>query len=224
MCPATVTWCSCIASSSAACVFGGVRLISSARMIWAKMGPSLKVRVRWPLDSSRISVPVMSAGMRSGVNWMRLNGRSRMSARALMSRVLASPGTPVIRQCPPVNRAVRTRSMASSWPTITRRSSPRMRSRLRARSRAAATAASAAAESPAGGAGGVPTASTGSAGTSAMRPDRRRRDAGDWQTARPSKAQRGASPRAAGPRRAGCRHAAVRRGAPPRVAVHRVSG
>ena len=37
--PAAVTWYSCIASSSAACVFGGVRLISSARMMFAKIGP-----------------------------------------------------------------------------------------------------------------------------------------------------------------------------------------
>ena len=37
--PAAVTWYSCIASSSAAWVFGGVRLISSARMICAKIGP-----------------------------------------------------------------------------------------------------------------------------------------------------------------------------------------
>ena len=37
--PPTVTWCSCIASSSAAWVFGGVRLISSARITLAKIGP-----------------------------------------------------------------------------------------------------------------------------------------------------------------------------------------
>ena len=36
-----VTWCSCIASSSAACTLAGARLISSARMIWAKSGPFL---------------------------------------------------------------------------------------------------------------------------------------------------------------------------------------
>ena len=34
-----VTWRSCIASSSAACVFGGARLISSARRRFAKIGP-----------------------------------------------------------------------------------------------------------------------------------------------------------------------------------------
>ena len=44
--PAAVTWYSCIASSSAACVFGGVRLISSARMICAKIGPCTNRSVR----------------------------------------------------------------------------------------------------------------------------------------------------------------------------------
>ena len=37
--PAAVTACSCIACSSAACVFGGARLISSASTTFAKIGP-----------------------------------------------------------------------------------------------------------------------------------------------------------------------------------------
>ncbi len=40
VCPSAVTWCSCIASRSAACVFGGARLISSARRRFAKTGPA----------------------------------------------------------------------------------------------------------------------------------------------------------------------------------------
>ena len=66
---------SCIASSSADCVLGGVRLISSASRMLAKIGPGTKVQVRWPVvgSSSMMSVPVMSEGIRSGVNWMRLN-------------------------------------------------------------------------------------------------------------------------------------------------------
>ena len=40
------------------------------------------------------SVPVMSEGMRSGVNWMRLNLRLRTRARVEIMRVLARPGTP----------------------------------------------------------------------------------------------------------------------------------
>ena len=38
--PCTVTRCSCMASSSAACVLGGVRLISSASTMFAKTGPA----------------------------------------------------------------------------------------------------------------------------------------------------------------------------------------
>ena len=37
--PPIVTCFSCIASSSAACTFAGARLISSARMMLAKIGP-----------------------------------------------------------------------------------------------------------------------------------------------------------------------------------------
>lgn len=38
--PSTLTWRSSIASSSAACVFGGVRLTSSASRRLVKTGPS----------------------------------------------------------------------------------------------------------------------------------------------------------------------------------------
>src|SRR5262245_44136861 len=98
-------------------------------MICAKIGPLTNRRRRIPCSSSRISVPVMSDGIRSGVNWIRLNSRSRMSASVLISSVLASPGTPVMRQWPPVNSAISTCSTTSSWPTMTLRSSARMRSR-----------------------------------------------------------------------------------------------
>ncbi len=65
---------------SAACVLGGVRLISSARMICEKMGPRMKTSLRLPVlrFSSMISVPVMSAGIKSGVNWS-AKRRSRFS-------------------------------------------------------------------------------------------------------------------------------------------------
>ena len=69
-----------MASSSADCVLGGVRLISSASSTLEKIGPGTKVQVRRPVvgSSSMMSVPVMSEGIRSGVNWMRLNSRPRM--------------------------------------------------------------------------------------------------------------------------------------------------
>ena len=58
----------------------------------------------------------MSAGIRSGVNWIRLNDRSRICATVLISSVLARPGTPVIRQWPPVNSAINTSSMTVVLP------------------------------------------------------------------------------------------------------------
>ena len=66
-----------------------------------------------------MSVPVMSEGIRSGVNWMRLNTRPRVCAMVRTISVLADPGMPVIRQCPPTNSAISTCSITSSWPTIT---------------------------------------------------------------------------------------------------------
>ena len=65
---------------------------------------------------------MMSAGIRSGVNWMRLNDRSRLRASVLTSSVLASPGTPSSRQWPRLNRLMSSSSITSRWPTITRES------------------------------------------------------------------------------------------------------
>ena len=44
------------------------------------------------LSSWMTSVPVMSAGIRSGVNWMRLNCSESASASVRISSVLARPG------------------------------------------------------------------------------------------------------------------------------------
>ena len=74
-------------------------------------------------------MPVMSDGIRSGVNWMRLNTRDSVWASELTSRVLARPGTPTSRQWPREKMAIIISSMTSSWPTMTLRTSPTMRSR-----------------------------------------------------------------------------------------------
>ena len=102
-----------MASSKAACVLGGVRLISSARMVCENIGPSRNRRSRVPVArfSSMISVPVMSAGIRSGVNWMRLNVRFSVRDSVLIMSVLASPGTPSNRQCPRLNRQMSSSSI-----------------------------------------------------------------------------------------------------------------
>ncbi len=127
--PPAVTCRSCIASSSAACVFGGVRLISSASTTFAKTGPGTKRNSRVPedLSSDSTSVPVMSAGIRSGVNWTRLNDRSSASASVRTISVLARPGTPSSRQWPPANSATSSSSITAACPTITFPSSSRSR-------------------------------------------------------------------------------------------------
>ena len=67
--PSTVTWRSCIASSSDAWVFGGARLISSPSTRLAKTGPGRNTSS--PRRGSKIAEPVTSDGIRSGVNCTR---------------------------------------------------------------------------------------------------------------------------------------------------------
>src|SRR6266851_1736427 len=58
----------------------------------------MKRNERRPLSlSSSTSEPRMSAGIRSGVHWMRLSSSPRIVPRVSTSRVLASPGTPINR-------------------------------------------------------------------------------------------------------------------------------
>ena len=73
MTPSIVTCRSCIASSSAACVFGGARLISSASRMFVKIGPARNSNAasRW----FQIDEPVTSDGSRSGVNWTRAKSK-----------------------------------------------------------------------------------------------------------------------------------------------------
>ena len=80
----------------AAWVLGGVRLISSARIMLANSGPGRNWYCRRRVSGSSwmICVPVTSLGIRSGVNWMRLKPRCVASASELTSSVLARPGTP----------------------------------------------------------------------------------------------------------------------------------
>ena len=96
--PETVTLPSCMPSRSADCVFGVARFTSSARRMLPKIGPRWNWNCFRPDTSSTIMfVPMMSPGMRSGVNWMRENVRSSVSASVLMRSVLPRPGTPSSR-------------------------------------------------------------------------------------------------------------------------------
>ena len=116
---ATVTWCSCIASSSEDWVLGVARLISSARTRLAKIGPGWKRKTREPPSSMRMLVPVMSAGIRSGVNCTRLKVQSMTSAIVRTSIVLPRPGTPSRRTWLFARSPTRVWRTSSRWPTMT---------------------------------------------------------------------------------------------------------
>ena len=118
--PPAVTLFSCMASSMADCVFGVARLISSARTMWAKIGPRWNSNARRPSGvSMTMFVPRMSAGIRSGVNWTRLKESSSTSLSVRTSSVLPSPGTPSSNTWPPAKIAVSVPSTMGSAPTMT---------------------------------------------------------------------------------------------------------
>src|SRR5438067_7199363 len=100
--PSIVTWSSCMHSSSAACVFGDARLISSTRSRFANTGPGRNSNSfeRW----LKTFTPVTSDGSRSGVNWSRENEASRERERAFASIVFPTPG----------------KSSRIRWPSLTR--------------------------------------------------------------------------------------------------------
>lgn len=112
--PPAVTCRSPIASRSADCTFGGARLISSTSRSVLKTGPgrnSIRRSLGW-----KTWVPVMSAGMRSGVHWIRAKLPASPDDRRRTARVLASPGAPSIRTCPPARSAIIRRSTSCARP------------------------------------------------------------------------------------------------------------
>ena len=61
----------------------------------------------------------MSAGIRSGVNWMRFQSRPSTMPSVSTSRVLARPGTPISSPWPPASSVISVWSTTSLWPKIT---------------------------------------------------------------------------------------------------------
>src|SRR6185437_13370661 len=116
--PSTVTWLSCMHSSSAACVFGDARLTSSTSRRFAKTGPGLNSNsfARW----SKTLTPVTSDGSRSGVNCSRANEQSSERASAFASIVLPTPGKSSMIRCPSATRQRTTRRSVSSGAWTTR--------------------------------------------------------------------------------------------------------
>ena len=116
-----------MASSSADWVLGVARLISSASTRFATIGPCSNCS-SWPPPSLSTStdVPRTSAGIMSGVNWIRLKLSFRASPSEETSMVFPSPGTPSSSTWPPARSAVSTPSITSAWPTMRRETSARM--------------------------------------------------------------------------------------------------
>src|SRR3954447_19408673 len=115
--PSTVTWLSSMHSSSADCVFGLARLISSPMTTFAKTAPGLNSKR--PLPWSKTETPVTSEGSRSGVNWMRLTVPPVVRASAFASTVLPTPGTSSISRCPPATITASADRTTDSLPSST---------------------------------------------------------------------------------------------------------
>src|SRR5918995_5045306 len=125
--PSIVTWFSCIASSSAAWVFGEARLISSTSRTFANTGPGRNSNSfrRW----LKTFTPVTSDGSRSGVNWIREKGPSSERASDFASIVLPTPGKSSMITCPSAIRPrMQRRSVsAGAWTTRARLAARRSR-------------------------------------------------------------------------------------------------
>ena len=135
--------------------------------MFAKTGPGTNRIRRSSPEVWRISVPVMSAGMRSGVNWMRANFRWKTCAIDFTSNVFARPGAPVMRQWPPAKSAMRIWSITSRWPTMDLASSASIRARpvvSRSKTSWSLGAAVAVAATDAGGGSAVSAGRTGGVG------------------------------------------------------------
>ena len=89
--PAIVVWRSSIASSIALWVLALERLTSSSNTMLACTGPSCVVNEL--VSASKICVPMMSLGNRSGVHWMRRKLPPTDPASTRAAVVLARPGT-----------------------------------------------------------------------------------------------------------------------------------
>ena len=118
MLPSTVTWPSSITSRSEDWVLGEVRFISSARTSWLIIRPCLYSSS--PVLKLTMEKPVISEGVMSGVNCMRLNEQSSERAIADTSVVLPTPGTSSISTWPRQSSAMKSSSTASCLPTTTR--------------------------------------------------------------------------------------------------------
>src|SRR5690348_17460698 len=105
-------------SSSADCVFGEARLISSTSRKFAKLGPGRNSNsfAFW----LKTFTPVTSDGSRSGVNCRRENEQSTERASAFVSIVFPTPGKSSMIRWPSATRERTTRRSVSAGARTTR--------------------------------------------------------------------------------------------------------
>src|SRR5215208_6572614 len=112
-------------SSSAACVFGEARLISSTSRRFANTGPGRNSNsfVFW----LNTFTPVTSEGRRSGVNWSREKEQSIERESALARTVFPTPGKSSMIRWPSATRQITASSRMSrgTWSTRARLSTTR---------------------------------------------------------------------------------------------------
>ena len=104
-------------SSSADCVRGVARLISSASRIFVNTGPLLNSK--FSVRALNMLRPVTSEGSRSGVNCMREKAQSSDLASDLAMTVLPVPGTSSSSTWPRAIIAHSISSTVSLFPTMT---------------------------------------------------------------------------------------------------------
>ena len=114
--PSMVTWRSSMHSRRLLCTLGGLRFISSASSMWVNTGPFS--RLNSPVFILQTFVPVMSLGMRSGVNCILPHSQPVVLANTFARRVFPSPGLSSKSMCPLARLAAST--FWSSWRSPTK--------------------------------------------------------------------------------------------------------
>src|SRR5262245_10298716 len=112
------TCASFMASSRLDCVFGVVRLISSARMMLVNSGPGLNTNSL--VFGSHTETPSTSDGSMSEVNWIRWNSAPIERASAAASVVLPTPGTSSMSRWPRARSPTTAKRTEPLFPTSAR--------------------------------------------------------------------------------------------------------
>src|SRR5262250_2707875 len=112
------TCASFMASSKLDCVFGVVRLISSAGMMLVNSGPGLNTNSL--VFGSHTVTPSTSDGSMSDVNWILWHPAPIERASAAANVVLPTPGTSSMRRCPRARSPTTAKRTEPLFPTSAR--------------------------------------------------------------------------------------------------------